>query len=48
MGCVLLFDQLEKLKKYRSGVDCVVIMGPILSVKNTHVSNGNLDLTFDE
>ena len=48
VGLMVLYDQVQRISKMKSGLDLIVIMGPFLSVRNAHVENCSLEKSFQE
>lgn len=48
IGLKLLTNELRQLReRERTAVDCIVIMGPLLSTRNTQLRSGFSELTYE-
>jgi len=48
IGLKILINELASLKRERVRINCIVILGPLLSVKNTTLKNVFSEKTYDE
>ena len=47
-GILIISSEIKKLKKISLSINCVIVMGPLLSKANKSVQNCTLERSFDD